>query len=337
MKAYIKCIDYYLPSRRLTNKELSELYPDWSADKIQAKTGIVSRAISARSECASDLAVLAAERMFSQGIVSRSEVDFLIFCTQSPDYFLPTTACLIQTRLGISSRCGAIDVNLGCSGYVYCLSMAKAMIETGQSKNVLLLVGDTYSKYIRDNDRSVRSIFGDGAAATVVSGKPGDFDFLGPFIFGTDGSGASNLIVANGAMRCPKQTVPQDIKADQLETIQGNYLYMNGPQIFDFTLRVVPEMCSSLLQNAGLSSDDVDHFVFHQANKFMIEHLRLKVGLHASKVAIEMAEHGNTVSASIPIVICEMLKSKKIKPGHTLALLGFGVGYSWAGGCVRWV
>ena len=281
--------------------------------------------------------MLAAEQMFSQGIVSRSEVDFLIFCTQSPDYFLPTTACLIQTRLGISKQCGAIDVNLGCSGFVYCLSIAKAMIETGQAKNVLLLVGDTYSKYIRDSDRNIRTIFGDGAAATLISGKSSDLDFLGPFIFGTDGSGASNLIVENGAMRCPNQTVPQDSKLDQVKTVQGNHLYMNGPQIFDFTLSVVPEMCKSLLWNADLSSDNVNHFVFHQANKFMIEHLRLKVGLDASKVPIEMAGHGNTVSASIPIVLCDMLKSKKIQSGHTLALFGFGVGYSWAGGIVRWV
>ena len=169
MKAYIKHIDFYLPEKVLSNSDIVEQFPEWTVDKIEKKIGIKERHITVDGETASDLAIKAAEKLFAANGIDRETIDYLIFVTQSPDYHLPTTACLIQTRLGLSKKITAIDVNLGCSGFVTGLSLAKAIIVSGQAKNVLLLTAETYSKYMHERDKSNRTIFGDGAAATLVS------------------------------------------------------------------------------------------------------------------------------------------------------------------------
>lgn len=320
--AIINAIEYHLPETQLSNKDICEQFPDWSVEKISAKTGITNRRIAAKDECSSDLAVLAAEKLFTRG-VDREQVDFVLFCTQSPDYFLPTTACLLQDRLSIPVTAGALDFNLGCSGYVAGLGMAKGLIESQQANSVLLLTGETYSKFLDPEDRSVRTVFGDGASATLLTAEPSESPLIGPFIYGTDGSGAKNLIVEGGAFR------DSDRSAD-------NKLRMNGSEIFSFTLRSIPNLVQDTLNKAKLNLGDVDCFVFHQANQFMLEHLRDKIGIPKNKFAICLEECGNTVSSSIPIALKELANENQLNPGDKVMLVGFGVGYSWGATLVQW-
>jgi 3-oxoacyl-[acyl-carrier-protein] synthase-3 len=331
IKAAIRAIASYLPETVLSNEDLAATFPEWDASKILEKTGIAVRRIAAADECASDLAVRAADRLFEIGACSREEIDFLIVCTQSPDYFLPTTACLVQERLKLETSCGAIDINQGCSGFVYGLSVAKGLIESGAATNVLLITAETYSKFINDRDRSVRTIFGDAAAATLVSGVESAEDLIGPFVFGTDGRGAPNLIVPVGGTRRPKGNVA----AEEREAESGNWrsdenLYMNGPEIFNFTLKAVPESVNSLLAKSGKAIQDVDYFVFHQANRFMLDRLRAKMKLPEEKFCVELENCGNTVSSTIPIALERAMERGVVREGARVMLVGFGVGYSWA-------
>jgi 3-oxoacyl-[acyl-carrier-protein] synthase-3 len=318
-KAAIKGIRYHLPEYILHNRELSQDYPDWTPEKISAKTGIEERRIAAEGECASDLAEQAALRLFESGVCQPEQIEYVLLCTQSPDYFLPTTACVLQDRLGIPTSAGALDFNLGCSGYVYGLSMAKGLIETGQVNNVLLITAETYSKYISKEDMNVRALFGDGAAATFIEATDADEDCIGPFVFGSDGSGKNKLIVENGASRFP---VSAEGSSDNL--------FMDGPEIFSFTMTSVPRAIKALFERSGLGMDDIDMFVFHQANEFMLNHLRKKTKIPAEKFCVDLSHTGNTVSATIPIALSNLLRDGKVKSGDTIALVGFGVGYSWA-------
>lgn len=332
----IAAIATHVPDRVLSNEELAALFPDWSAEKIFDKTGIRERRIAAPGETASDLAFAAAEKLFASGAARRDEVDFLIFCTQAPDYVLPTTACVLQHRLGLSTDVGALDVNLGCSGYVYCLSLAAAMIASGMARGVLLLTADTYSKYINDRDKSVRTLFGDGAAATLVQGAEEEGSArVGPFIFGTDGAGARDLIVGTGAFRTPRCAETAVEKADRSGNIRSaDNLYMDGARVMSFTLREVPRTLERLLAATGTTVDDVDYVVLHQANAFMLDALQRKMALPAAKVPRHFEEIGNTVSSTIPFVLEKMLHSGQMAPGTRIMLIGFGVGLSWAGAAI---
>lgn len=336
MYASIVGIETAVPEGILDNQQLESEYPGWSADKIFAKTGIRERRIAADDQCGSDLATQAANRLFERGVVRREDVDFVLYCTQTPDFFLPTTACLLHHSLGLPTSCGATDINLGCSGYVYGLSLAKALVESGQAQTVLLVTADTYSKIIHPADKSVRTLFGDAAAATLLRGNEED-RALGPFVFGTDGAGAHNLIVPAGGMRqrfVPNASTTVD---DSGNARTVNHLFMNGTEIFNFTLRVVPDAVSRLLDKAGIGMDAVDLFVFHQANGFMLEHLRRKLGIPAEKFVIALEHVGNTVSSSIPIALGQAAGVGQLRPGMLIMLVGFGVGYSWGATLVRWV
>lgn len=329
--ARIAAIAYHLPTATLDNDALAQIFPEWPAQKITDKTGIVRRHIAAADETAGDLAFHAAISLFTSNDIERHAIDFLILCTQTPDYLLPTTACLLQNRLGLPTSCGALDINLGCSGYIYGLALAKGLIEAGIRKNVLLLTADTYSKLINPHDRSVRTLFGDGASATLIAAKDGP-SALGPFVLGTDGAGAANLIVPAGGMRLPHSPA----SAVETEDSSGNIrsqdeLFMDGAEIMQFTLSSVPRVMGELLESAGKTLDDIDHVIFHQANLFMLQALRKKIKIPAEKFIIELDTVGNTVSSTIPIAIARARASGRIQPGDTALLLGFGVGYSWAG------
>lgn len=330
--ARIRAIETHLPARVLGNDELAALYPSWPADKIVDKTGIRERRIAARDETAADLAFAAASKLFDSGACARDEVDFLILCTQAPDYILPTTACLLQDRLGLPRSIGALDVNLGCSGFVYGLSLAAGLIAAGAASNVLLLTADTYSKYIHPGDKSVRTLFGDGAAATLVSAGDGS---IGPFVFGTDGSGGGDLIVEAGGFRAPRDADT----ALAVEDAQGNtrsreHLFMHGANVMNFSLREVPRTFARLLELTGADANAVDYVVLHQANKFMLDALQRKLRLSAAKVPRRYEDIGNTVSSSIPFVLARMREDGQMTPGTHLMLIGFGVGLSWAGASV---
>lgn len=340
MQAALKAIEYYLPDHVLTNSQLVAEFPEWSVGKIEEKTGIVERHIAGEEECSSDLGVAAVQKLFASGVCQPSEIDYLLLCTQTPDYFLPTTACIMQNRLGIPTTAGALDLNLGCSGFVYGLGLAKGLLETGQARNVLLITAETYSRFIHPADKSVRTIFGDAAAATLVQGVEPDAicdPWIGPFVFGTDGSGAANLIVPRGGMRHRDRIDQEQATLDEY----GNWrtadnLYMNGSEIFTFTLRVVPKAVKDLLSQTGKHLEEIDLFVFHQANQYMLEHLRKKLKIPESKFYIAMRHCGNTVSATIPIALKHALSEGMLKPGHQVMLVGFGVGYSWGATLLRW-
>lgn len=318
--ARITAVSYALPSRIEDNAFLvKDMGLEWSAEDIYEKTGIRQRHIAASGECASDLGVAAAERLFEQEERWREKIDYVLFCSQSSDYVLPTTACLIHERLSLQPRCGALDINQGCTGFIYGLAVAKGLIEAGIAHNILLVTAETYSKYIDRLDRGTRTIFGDGAAAVLVSESMDERPCLSGFLFGTDGKGASNLIVPNSGQR-------KDIN-------KSNHLFMDGPEVFQFSLERVPSMVRTILELTEETMDSIDWFVFHQANSFMLRHLRNKIHIPAEKFFLDMADTGNTVSASIPIALAKMKDKGVLKSGQKVLLAGFGVGYSW-GGCL---
>lgn len=325
MKAFIKDIAYYLPEKVLTNEQIAEMFPEWSAEKVANKVGITERHISAADETATDMAYKAAEALFAQGI-DRSCVDFVLLCTQSGDYFLPSSACLLQDRLGLSKHCGALDFNLGCSGYEYGLAMAKGLIMAGIAKNILLLTAETYTKYIHPQDKGNRTIFGDGASASLISTE--GFAEIGEVVVGTDGSGAENLIVRSLGARHKEPL--NDLRISEEEgLVSGDHLYMHGGNVFNFTADVVPPMAEELLRKSGLEQDDVDLWIFHQANKYMINYLRKLLEIDKEKFYLYMEHVGNTVSSTIPIAMVEARREGRLH-GNVL-LAGFGVGLSWGG------
>ena len=336
MSTRIAAIEYTLPSELLGNETLAALSDRWTPGRIRAKTGIDTRCIAPQGKSSADLAVEAATKLFESSVVSPDDVDFILLCTQTPEYFLPTTACLLQERLGIPTTAGALDFNLGCSGFIYGLGLAHGLIESGQAGNVLLLTAETYTRFIGDQDLNVRTIFGDAAAATLVQASdPADANCgeIGPFVYGTDGRGAENLIVRQGAFRAVADA--SDATEDTADSGPPR-LFMDGPEIFVFTLTAVPQLVETILTRTGLSLDEIDRFVFHQANGHMLEHLRSKLDIPPEKFVVEMSDCGNTVSSTIPIALKRATESGQIQPGQRLLLVGFGVGYSWGATVVRW-
>lgn len=324
---YTKAISYYLPEKVVTNEQLVEEFPEWTVDKIAEKVGVNKRHV-AGSETISDMAVKAAENLFSENPdINRDDIDFVLVCTQSPDYFLPSTACIVQNRLGLRKSSGAFDFNLGCSGYEYGLATAKGYIAAGIASNILLITSEAYNKHIHPRDKGNRTIFGDAASATLVSTD--GFAEIGDFVLGTDGSGAEGLIVKTGGMAYPEKA--NDLVYDENgNPHSSDFLYMNGAEIFNFTLRVVPKMVRQTIEKNGLTMDDIDLFVFHQANSFMLSHLRKKLKIDEDKFFINMSEIGNTVSSTIPIALKDAQSSGLLKGNILIA--GFGVGLSW-GAC----
>jgi 3-oxoacyl-[acyl-carrier-protein] synthase III len=327
MHACISAIEFYLPEGTLTNEELARDFPLLSSEKIFQKTGILRRHIAGPSETAVDMAVAAAERLFSKDHLRPADVDFVILCTQSPDFYLPSSACLIQDRLGIPKSSGSFDINQGCSGFIYGLAAARGLIETGCAERVLLLTADTYTKLIRKNDWGVRSLFSDGAAATLISrmpSRPGAKPFIGPFTFGTDGAGADRLIVRTGGFRNP---VSPGSDAPSLE--------MNGPAIFSFVLDQVPKAVGTLMEKDGTCISEVDLFVFHQASSIVLDSLRRTMRIPPERFFVNIADHGNLVSSTIPVALCDAHARGLILPSDTILLSGYGVGLSWGATLIR--
>ncbi|QDT12648.1 ketoacyl-ACP synthase III [Planctomycetes bacterium K23_9] len=317
-------IAVHLPSRIETNEDLQEQFPRWDLKLIAEKTGILQRHIAEPGETASDLAVAAAEKLFQENNIDRSTIDFVLLCTQTPDYPLPTTSCLVQDRLGLRTSCGALDFNLGCSGYVYGLAMCDGLIQSGAARNILLLTAETYSKYIDADDRSLRTIFGDGAAATLV--QAADDQSMRGFRFGSDGSGGDMLLVSDGGGRPTEDAIePRHRKRWK------SRLYMDGPSLINFTVEAVPQLVDEILADNQMSRGDVDLYLMHQATWKMLDQLRSQLELPPEKLPIEMADVGNTVSCTIPILIDQLRSRSNWNAAAPKMLVGFGVGLSWAG------
>lgn len=326
--AFIKAISYYLPEMAVTNEKLVQEFPEWSVDKVAQKVGVNTRHVAASHETAGDMAEQAAKRLFDEYNISPADIDFLLLCTQSPDYFLPSTACILQSRLGLPTTVGAFDFNLGCSGCIYGMAVAKGLIAAGIAKNVLLLTSETYTKYLHPQDKSNRSIFGDGAAACLISTE--GFAKIGEFALGTDGSGANHLIVKTGAAR-QKSPTGVSVEDDEGHVWHDDYLYMNGSAIFNFTLDAVPQMMSQILEKNRLTQDEIDYYVFHQANKFMLNTIRKICVLPKDKFYINLSQTGNTVSSTVLIGLKDCLYNGMFSSGSKVMITGFGVGLSWGG------
>ena len=323
--AAIGPVAIHLPEKVENNDYLAAQFPKWNMEMIYAKTGIRERHIAAPNECSSDLGVAAAEKLFAENNIDRDSIDFLLFCTQTPDYPLPTTACLIQNRLGLPKSIGALDFNLGCSGFVYGLSLADGLIRSGTARRVLLITAETYSKYIDPTDRSLRTIFGDGAAATLIEAS--------------DRPVARRIRLrhrrqrrrhVNGGRRRRAGPRPDAIQPRKRRRWPSS-LYMDGPELVKFSIDVTPPLIKDVLEKSDWKRDQVDYFLLHQATVFMLDHLRERLSLDLEHTPEALDLYGNTVSSTIPILINDLRRDGRIKPGKQTLLVGFGVGLSWAG------
>jgi len=320
MYVYIKNIEYFLPQNKERNSDLKKDNPDWIIDDIEKKTGVESRRISSKKQTALDLAEHSCRKLINSGLNTK-DIDFIILVTQSADYALPTSACILQDRLGVDS-CIAFDINLGCSGFVYGLAISSSLISSGLANQGILVCADTYTKYIDRHDRTCRPLFSDAASATHVSVS--NSDSIGPFELGSDGSGFDKLIVPSSGLR------------EDLHKKQANKLYMSGADVFMFTMDRVPKAVNSLLLKSNKKIEDIDLFIFHQASKLVLDSIIRHLDLPKNKVFLNMKNIGNTVSSSIPIALNDAIKDNRVNSGDLIMLVGFGVGYSWGGCLIRW-
>ena len=324
MKSYIKAISTYFPKNILTNDAISAQFPEWNSEKILQKIGIEQRYIAQEDECASDMAAKAVLNLIEEHHLDKNAIDFLLLCTQTPDHILPTTACIVQEKAGLPTSCAALDINQGCSGYIYGLSLASSLIASGNFKNVILVTADTYTKYIHPKDKGNLSIFGDAATATLVSTE-GAY-CIGEPTLGTDGTGAENLIIRNGGTRSPRNENPDDL---------DNFVDMKGGKIFNFIVKRTPEVVYNNLNTNNLDIKDIDLFVFHQANTHILNKVREEMEIPEEKFVIEMRYYGNTISSTIPIAFSEHLRKYPQKASEKIQFVGFGVGYSWGAICIE--
>lgn len=330
MKAFIKSISYYLPEQVFTNDDFFMAFPESIANKENlSKIGVNKRHIASNTELASDLAVKSALKLFDEHQINPNDIDFLLFCAQEFDYFTPTTACVIQNRLKLPTHCGALDFNLGCSGFVYGLAVAKGLIESVGMNNVLLLTSSTLTRKLHPKDENLRYLFGDAACATLISSGNSN-SCIHQFSFGTDGEGAEKIIVKDGGARNPINKESYHEIVNEYGNITSKaFMEMKGVSVFSFSIKTVPKLIYDLLQKNNKQIDEIDLFIFHQANLFIIDTIRKKMNLPEEKVFNFMEEVGNTISSSIPIVLYEAIKCGKAKKGDTILLAGFGVGLSW--------
>lgn len=322
--AFIKAISYYLPDEIVTNDYLSSELGE--IDTLAKTAGVNTRRIAAKEETAGDMAVKAAQKLFVENDVRRESVDFLLFCTQSPDYFMPSTSCVIQDRLGLSTSVGAFSYDLGCSGYVYGLAIANSFVDSGLAKNVLLLTADTISKYMHRQDKN-RLLFGDAASATLVSAS--GMAEIGEFEKGTDGSGFDSLIIRNGGNR------HRELTGACMTDEDGNLHYedhfdMDGEKVFAFTVERVPQLIQNCLDRNKMKKEDVGYYVFHQANKYMLNTLRKLSKLPKDSFFVNLSDTGNTTSTTVPIGLVKSIQMGNICKGTNVMVAGFGVGLSWA-------
>ena len=324
MFAKIRAVTSYLPPTIENNSEIVEA-------RFIKKIGVKSRHI-VTDETAGDLALRAAEKLFAENEIARDATDFILLCTQHPDYQMPHTAAQIQSRLGLKKSVGSLDIGLGCSGYVYGLAVAKGLIESGLAKKILFLTSSVYTKYINVRDTSTRPLFGDGATATWLEAVDEEKPSLSAFVFGSDGNRYDKLIIPVGGSKFPPRDTPEVFAEDDNKNYRSNYeVFMDGMAITYFTLREIPKLVDEVLTSANMTRADLDYCIFHQANKFMMTYLRDKAGLNDVPFHNEISETGNIVSGSVGLAIEQVVKNNDVKNLRRVMLAGFGVGLSWAG------
>ena len=312
------------------------LPPDTEENDLTTRSGEalgIRRRHLGGGRAASDMAVEAGEALLGKYGLNRQEIDFVLLCTQFPDYYVPTTACIVAERLGLPKSCGALDYNLGCSGYVYGLALAKGLIETGLSKNLLLLTSSLYSQWASKEDSATRPVFGDASTATLLSGVEAEEPLLYGFTFGTDGAGFNKIIVPVGGSRNDYRYTEDYVIEDEHGTRRFTDGTMDGQGIMYFTLHRVPQLVNEVLEKTGLARSDLDYCVFHQPNRFMLDYVRKKCKLMEVPFYNNVEETGNTVPSTIPLALEQVFASEGAAPLRRVLLAGFGVGLSW-GGCI---
>ncbi len=331
MESRITDISIYQPPDRLTNAMLGKEFPGLKIEELTRLTGVYSRAVAELSETSLDMAVHAAELLFAREGRDRSAIDFVIFCSAGGDYITPASACIVQDRLKLSNHCGAFDINQGCTGYIYGLSLADSLIRAGNASNVLLLTSEAITRTIHPRDKANRAIFGDAATASLISVLQSESK-MRPFVFGTDGSRYDQIIIKHGRERFPLPQFAEDDFTDEFGNVRNHAnFYMNGSEVFNFSVGKAPELISDLLERSELAFGDIDLFVFHQANRIILETIGRKLKVPSEKLVIELEDVGNTVSSTIPIALQRAIESGKCRRGHKVLLAGFGVGFSWGG------
>ncbi|TKI59273.1 ketoacyl-ACP synthase III [Brevibacillus antibioticus] len=315
----------YTPERVLTNFDLEKMV-ETSDEWIVSRTGIRERRISSPEQASSDLAYEAAKEALEKANISAEQLDMIIVATVTPDMSFPSTACLLQEKLG-ATRAAAMDLSAACTGFLYGITTATQFIQNGLYKKVLVVGVETLSKITNYKDRNTCVLFGDGAGAAVIGEVTEGYGFQS-FELGADGSGGSLLCMPAGGSRTPAS-------AESVE--QGlHYLYMAGGEVFKFAVRVMNSATEAVLSKAGVSKDEIDLLVPHQANKRIIDSAVQRFGLSEDKVAINLDRYGNMSSASIPVALDEAVKAGRVKEGDNLILVGFGGGLTWGATLLKW-
>ncbi len=313
-----------VPAHRFDNVADTTEFTADEVRKVVGMAGVAARHVVDGDTCSSDLCFSAAQKLLDELNIDRSTIDVLIMATQTPDYIMPSSSCLLQQRLGLSTGCAAFDLNLGCSAYVYGLWLASSLLANPAYRRILLLNGETPTRYADRADRSVALLFGDAGSATLLERREaGDEAPDWSFVLHTDGAGAEDLIIRSGGFR-------DRFCADTRQ----HFVSMNGSGVFNFTIRVIPPLVRDTLALAGIGQDEIDGFIFHQSNRFIMNHLIKKLALPAERVPVILKEFGNTGGSSVPLTITQGSLARPVGRAARLMLLGYGVGLSWGSALV---
>jgi 3-oxoacyl-[acyl-carrier-protein] synthase III len=324
----IEAIAYAFPAARVTNADLKALHPGWDFERLEKRTGVLSRYVASPGETALDFAVSACEKLDARGRLAPARIDAIIFCTQTPDYLMPPNACLLHGKLNLAPGVLAFDINLACSGYIYGLQLAASLLKSGAAQRVLLATADTYTRYIHPGDRATRCLFGDGGAVSVVSEAEDVWPIL-DIRCGTAGKHFDKFLIPAGGMRCPRSAETARETVDPSGNVRtAEHIRMNGMGVLSFFNSTIPPVVRDTLCRNRLRIEDIGLFVFHQASQVALDSLRSALRIPPEKLALDLAEVGNLVSASIPVAF-ERAIERGAARGQKVLLCGFGVGLSW--------
>lgn len=330
----IKALSAAVPRTIINNYEYTSYFPADQVKEVVDKVGIYERRFADEHTCSSDLCYAAAEKLIFDNRIDRSEIDLLIFISQTPDYRMPATSVLLQHRLGLPHSTIAFDINLGCSAFLYGLSVVYGLMQQGQLRKALILDGETRSKVYSPKDRRSAFLFGDGGVAALIEYN----EQFGKsyFSLNSDGSRGDLIMIKGGGYRYPssEETLREKV-VDEYGNIRSDEQgYMQGGDVFNFVIREIPRDIKNLFARTGLDKDSFDYIVFHQANQFINSYVAKKMKLDPSRIPSTISKYGNTSSVSVPLTIVSELKDK-LSGNHTLLLSAFGVGMTWATGVLN--
>lgn len=322
----------YFPEKVFTNSDFFEIFPEEANSKTWDRLGIEKRHIIGTDEVPSDMGLKAAKKLLAKFPEIQNKIDFILFTSPERDYYTPVTAGVLQDKLGLGNEVGCMDVHQGCSSFLYLVSHADGLIKIGAASHVLVIAVSPLTKKVHEQDKANRFIFGDGACAFVVE-KSVDAHFHS-YYFGNDGARKDKIIIRDGEHRNPlnDQSYTPFVN-DYGEEQTPACFYQDGAGVFRFTLDRIPKMIHQLLAKNNLQADDIDLYLLHQPNAFIVKSLARIAGLPKDKVVIDVADYGNTVSVTIPTLIHNLLEKKEIKPGMKILIAAFGTGLSW-NGCI---